>query len=616
MTSLPRICFALFVSLASLPAGTPLTPQRPAQTPARRPLSARQVAQRVLPSVVYIEMAGSGGSPGCYGSGFFVTRTEILTNKHVVTCSAAARGSVKLVGGKRVYPTTTILAWPDLDLALVEAEGLSASPLQLETGRALGVGDDIFVAGNPAGLEGTFTRGIVSGVRSREGLLQIDAPVSRGSSGGPVVDSYGRVVGITISSITEGQNLNFAIPAASLVTPIERMRRMMARQRGKGSAGPLAPAATRPAPPRVSPAPLSPARATWERKPDWATFVSPVVGDSAVKEELKALLDSGLSPDAKDRHGRTALHLAALLGQADLARLLLARGAAVDARDRRRMTPLMLALNPPESPPPTGIYAPLGDIWMESPCSAERVRGEMSEWGVQWARWYSALEARRTLIKLLVEAGADPGAADDDGRTAFDHAAAGGVTDIDEVIRKGKGSGEAPACRLTGGRRPALLGLSPGMTREEVSQRLRGLTIPPPDHCGLSYAEVTAGGTVTLPPDSRGVRFLRLAFLDRRLAYLHVSYEPDSQAKGFDEYLSTVSAALGLTGRWRRATPFSHDDAHSVSCDGLTTVAGRMKLPRAELPYVELHDAEALRALMRRWGELQERAREKQIIKP
>jgi hypothetical protein len=245
------------------------------------------------------------------------------------------------------------------------------------------------------------------------------------------------------------------------------------------------------------------------------------------------------------------------------------------------------------------------------------VGGGASDRSIQWARWYSALEARRPLLKLLVEAGADPGAADDEGRTAFDHVAAGGVTGLDEVLWGGKGSREAPACRLTGGRRPALLGLSPGMTREEVSKRLRGLTLPPPDRCGLSYAEVTAGGPVTLPSDSRGVRLLRLAFLDGRLAYAHVGYEPDSrQAEGFDEYLSTVSAALGLAGRWRRATPFSHDDAHSVSCDGLMAVAGRMKLRSVELPYVELHDAEALRALVRRWGELQERVREKQTIKP
>jgi hypothetical protein len=265
------------------------------------------------------------------------------------------------------------------------------------------------------------------------------------------------------------------------------------------------------------------------------------------------------------------------------------------------MTPLMLALNPPESPPPTGIYAPLGDIWMESQCSAERVRGGMSEWGVQWARWYSALETRRPLIKLLVEAGADPIAADDDERTAFDHAAAGGVTGLEDVLRGGKNTGAAPACRLAGGRRPALLGLSPGMTREEVGARLRGFTLPPPDRCGLSYVTAPASSLITPPPDSRGVRFLRLAFLDRRLAYLHVSYEPESQAKGFDEYLSTVSAALGFVGRWRRATPFSHDNAHSISCDGLTAVAGRMKVRSVEVPYAELHDAEALRALVRRW---------------
>lgn len=614
MTSLPRICFALFMSLPSLQAATPLKPRRLAQTPVRRPLSARQVAQRVLPSVVYIEMEASAGKPPCYGSGFFVTRTEILTNKHVVTCSDSRRGSVRLAGGRRSFPATTILAWPDLDLALVEAEGLSAPPLQLASGQ-VSVGDDIYVAGNPAGLEGTFTRGIVSGVRSREGLLQIDAPVSRGSSGGPVVDSYGRVVGITISSITEGQNLNFAIPSASLVTPIERMRRMMAQQRSKRAGGPSA--AGRAEAPAAPPTPAGPALRAWERNPDWGAFVSPVVGDTAVTEELRALLDSGLSPNTPDRYGRAALHLSALLGQADLARFLLARGVAVDARDRRGRTPLIMAFSPPESAPPVGIYAPQGDIWTGSPCAAARAGGLGSEWGVQWARWYSALEVRRQLIKLLVDAGADPAAADGNGRTAFDRAASGGVTGLEDVLRGGKNSGAAPACRLTGGRRPALLGLSPGMTREEVSKRLRGLTLPPPDRCGLSYAEVAADGPVALPPEFRGVRFLRLAFLDGRLTYVHVAYEPESQAKGFDEYLATVSAALGITGRWRRAThPPAHDDPHSISCDGVTAVAGRLKLSRSEMPYAELHDEEALRALVRRWGELQGQPPETRIVKP
>jgi serine protease Do len=611
MTSLPRICFALFVSLTSLRAGTPLTPQRPAQTPARRPLSARQVAQKVLPSVVYIEMASSGGSPGCYGSGFFVSRTEILTNKHVVTCSGAGRGTVKLVGGKRVYPTTTILAWPDLDLALVEAEGLSASPLQLETGRALGVGDDIFVAGNPAGLEGTFTRGIVSGVRSREGLLQIDAPISRGSSGGPVVDVYGRVVGITISSISEGQNLNFAIPAASLVTPLERMRRMMTRRKSIRAADRST--ADRAGPPASQPAPASPARRTWESNPDWAGFFSPVVADAAIKDELKALLASGLSVNAKDRHGRAALHLAATLGQAEPARFLLSRRADSNAKDARGRTPLMLAVGPGDLTPLVGDYAPLGDIWIGPLCVDGNASAEASGAAAGWARWYALLERRRPLVKILLDAGANPDATDDERRTAFDHAAAGGATGFERLLGQPARDDDPRVCGLTVARPPTLGGLFLGMTREDISARLRGLTLPPPDSCGLAYVAVPASRLITPSQEFEGISLLRLAFVDGRLAYLHVAYEPGGHAKGFEEYLSTLSATLGLQGRWRRAFTggSGFDNAHSVACDGFTAVAGRLKVP-----YVELHDTEALRTLVRRWEELPERPRKRQVIKP
>ena len=77
------------------------------------------------------------------------------------------------------------------------------------------MGDTVFAVGNPQGLEGTFSQGIVSGIRQfdADSLLQITAPISPGSSGGPVVDSEGKVVGVAVATFKGGQNLNFAIPA-------------------------------------------------------------------------------------------------------------------------------------------------------------------------------------------------------------------------------------------------------------------------------------------------------------------------------------------------------------------------------------------------------------------
>jgi hypothetical protein len=77
------------------------------------------------------------------------------------------------------------------------------------------VGDNVYAVGNPEGLEGTFSQGLVSGIRQRgsDSILQITAPISPGSSGGPVLNTKGEVVGVAVSTSTEGQNLNFAVPA-------------------------------------------------------------------------------------------------------------------------------------------------------------------------------------------------------------------------------------------------------------------------------------------------------------------------------------------------------------------------------------------------------------------
>lgn len=605
MWLLIHLRLAILVVVLSLPlllvqAAHKSTPQRH-RTPSRQPLTARQVARQVLPSVVYIEMEGAGGNPACYGSGFFVAPDEILTNKHVVTCSGTGRGRVRLAGGERSYPTGRILAAPDLDLALIEIQGLKAPPLQLNTTWRLSVGDDIFVAGNPEGLEGTFTRGIVSGVRSEGGLLQIDAPVSPGSSGGPVVDSYGSVVGVTVSSIREGQNLNFAIPTPLIISPLEHMRQMLARMR-KGSvraAGARTPTSTT-TPEPVNNAAIRPARRTWEANHDWGDFISERVGDTDVREEFKALLDSGVDVNSRDRGGRTALHLAAKQGQVELARYLLSRGADVNARDALGRTSLMLAIGPSDLKLSGGPYAPLGGFWTAPPCGDEG-SGMASRYETSWPAWYSIAERRRPVIRFLLDSGADLTLADKFGLITFDHATRGGLTGFERLLHVPGKSGLPPTCDLALMQAPALQGLRLGMSVAEASAKLGGIT-PTPRRCGLSTLYAT-GNRLSAARGFEGVGAVRLVFLDGRVVYLHVAYGREFPFKSFDEYLSTLSSSLGLPLAWRRAAGYPGvESAHAMTCEGFVAAAGRVGVS-----YVELHDTRAVQTLL--WRDVEDGGR-------
>jgi hypothetical protein len=119
----------------------------------------------------------------------------------------------------------------------------------------LSVADKVYAIGNPRGLEGTFSEGLVSSIRRGDGaaMLQITAPISQGSSGGPVFDDRGRVVGVAVGMLEAGQNLNFAIPA-------DYLEALLA---GVGSPVPLAdleasPAAAPTPPPEVAGEPAGP----------------------------------------------------------------------------------------------------------------------------------------------------------------------------------------------------------------------------------------------------------------------------------------------------------------------------------------------------------------------
>ena len=176
--------------------------------------TAQQIAQRVFRSTVLLVMEDAGGQPVSLGSGFFVRDGEIASNLHVV--EGALRGYAKIVGEKTRYDIEGITGIDtDRDLVLLRVSARGSPPLSLGNSDTVQVGEPVYAVGNPQGLEGTFSQGIVSSIRKvgSDKLLQITAPISPGSSGGPVLNSKGEVMGVSVATFRGGQNLNFAIPS-------------------------------------------------------------------------------------------------------------------------------------------------------------------------------------------------------------------------------------------------------------------------------------------------------------------------------------------------------------------------------------------------------------------
>ncbi len=213
MTNIMRLSAAKKSTLAIV-AVLCLVQMQLGQTVRRGELTAREIAQRTFPSVVVLVTEDRSGD-AYLGSGFFVDADVVATNYHVI--KGATKIVARRVGQKHLYKVSILSTDEKRDLALLKLEGAIARPLALATSNRVAVGDIVYVAGNPEGLEGTFSQGIVSGLRGNE-YVQITAPISHGSSGGPVLNSRGEVIGVAVGTINEGQNLNFAISARYVVS--------------------------------------------------------------------------------------------------------------------------------------------------------------------------------------------------------------------------------------------------------------------------------------------------------------------------------------------------------------------------------------------------------------
>lgn len=177
----------------------------------------QDVAKSLFASTVLISTDDAAGHPLAIGSGFVVGEGLIATNFHVI--EGASGGFVKLIGEKKKVEITGVVCFDSIsDLAVIQADGITAPSVKLSEREKPAVGETVFAAGNPRGLEGTFSAGIISAVRDlgANGILQITAPISPGSSGGPIADETGAVLGIAVATYKGGQNLNFAIPSKAL----------------------------------------------------------------------------------------------------------------------------------------------------------------------------------------------------------------------------------------------------------------------------------------------------------------------------------------------------------------------------------------------------------------
>jgi hypothetical protein len=214
-------------------ARPPAQPPTVAAKPPPRELSTVDLARQTLPSVVAIQTADGSGS------GFFVAPDLVATCFHVVR----GNGDIRLKAVGWSGRATSVAAWDEEnDLAVLRvAPSAAGRGLRIDRGPYV-VGSKVVVVSSPLGLDDTVSDGLISALRSDPvDRLQFTAPISPGSSGGPIVNVRGEVTGMVASfraqidrGVTIGQNLNFAVPASlimvAMATPNDTSLQAFARQ--------------------------------------------------------------------------------------------------------------------------------------------------------------------------------------------------------------------------------------------------------------------------------------------------------------------------------------------------------------------------------------------------
>ncbi|MCW4008629.1 MAG: trypsin-like peptidase domain-containing protein [Candidatus Bathyarchaeota archaeon] len=193
------------------------------------------IYESVRDSVVLIQGTTSGGE--AQGSGFVYTysgRNVVITNYHVV--HGATSLSVTFSNGNG-YPARVLGSDPYADLAVlsVDAPEREFKPVEIVSSSTLRVGDPVIAIGNPYGLVGSLTTGVVSAVGRTiteeeyaggfaiANIIQTSAPINPGNSGGPLLNAAGKVVGVTTAILSDSQGLGFAVPSNTILREISAL---------------------------------------------------------------------------------------------------------------------------------------------------------------------------------------------------------------------------------------------------------------------------------------------------------------------------------------------------------------------------------------------------------
>jgi S1-C subfamily serine protease len=196
--------------------------------------SLADIYANVRESVVLIQGVTSDG--GVQGSGFvynFANRTVVLTNFHVV--QGTSNLSVTFSDGNG-YSATVLGtdAYSDLAVLSVNAPASEFKPIEIVSSSTLRVGEPVIAIGNPYGLVGSLTTGVVSAVGRTitedtaggfaiANIIQTSTPINPGNSGGPMLNAVGKVVGITTAIVSDSQGLGFAIPSNTILREISAL---------------------------------------------------------------------------------------------------------------------------------------------------------------------------------------------------------------------------------------------------------------------------------------------------------------------------------------------------------------------------------------------------------